>query len=128
MFSNNIQQLGKTNTNFRKVLYTGQYSQIVAMALQVDEDIGEETHPAIDQLFLVADGKGEAIAGGESREISQNDLVFVPAGTKHNIRNAGSGPLRLITIYSPPAHADGTVHATKNDALKESETAQPSRS
>ena len=28
----------------------------------------------------------------------------------------GSEPLRLYTLYAPPEHRDGTVHATKADA------------
>ena len=48
--------------------------------------------------------------------VGPNDLVFVRAGTRHNFVNTGDGPLRLITIYAPPEHADGTVHATKAEA------------
>jgi mannose-6-phosphate isomerase-like protein (cupin superfamily) len=42
--------------------------------------------------------------------------VFVRAGTRHNIVNHGVVPMRLVTIYAPPAHAPGTVHLTKADA------------
>jgi hypothetical protein len=30
--------------------------------------------------------------------------------------NTGEGELRLYSIYTPPEHPDGTVHATKADA------------
>lgn len=33
--------------------------------------------------------------------------------------NTGSGPLKFYTIYGPPEHRDGTVHATKADARDE---------
>jgi mannose-6-phosphate isomerase-like protein (cupin superfamily) len=42
--------------------------------------------------------------------------VFVRAGTRHNFVNTGDTPLRLITIYAPPAHAHGTIHLTKAEA------------
>jgi mannose-6-phosphate isomerase-like protein (cupin superfamily) len=42
--------------------------------------------------------------------------IFVPAGTRHNIKNTGKKPLKLYTLYAPPEHADGTVHRTKADA------------
>ncbi len=113
MFADNFKRLAKTNTNFRKVLETGQYSQIVAMCLPVGGDIGEETHESIDQIFIIAGGTGEAIVGGETRRIEEKDLVFVPAGMVHNIRNTGDEDLVLITIYAPPAHPDGTVEPTK---------------
>ena len=41
------------------------------------------------------------------------------AGSRHNILNRGGGPLRLITVYAPPAHAADTVHQTKADADRE---------
>jgi mannose-6-phosphate isomerase-like protein (cupin superfamily) len=42
--------------------------------------------------------------------------IIVPAGARHNIRNTGEKPLQLYTLYAPPQHADGTIHATKSDA------------
>jgi mannose-6-phosphate isomerase-like protein (cupin superfamily) len=42
----------------------------------------------------------------------------VPAGTRHDIRNTGEKRLRLVTIYSPPHHPPGTVHATRGDAMR----------
>lgn len=116
MYLENYKELAKVNTNFRQVLKTGEYAQVVAMSLPVGGDIGEEVHEATDQIFLIADGKGEAVVGGETRPLEKKDLLFVPAGTVHNIKNAGDEDLKLITIYAPPAHADGTVQATKAEA------------
>ena len=42
--------------------------------------------------------------------------VIVPAGARHNVRNTGSAPLRLYTIYGPPEHKDGVVQSTKAEA------------
>jgi mannose-6-phosphate isomerase-like protein (cupin superfamily) len=47
--------------------------------------------------------------------VAQGDLVVVPAGTRHNFRNTGANPLVLYTVYGPPEHADGTVHATREE-------------
>ena len=67
-------------------------------------------------MLAFVDGHGEAQLDGESAAVGPNDLVFVRAGTRHNFVNTGDLPLRLITIYAPPEHADGTVHATKAEA------------
>jgi mannose-6-phosphate isomerase-like protein (cupin superfamily) len=46
-----------------------------------------------------------------------DDWAFVvPAGTWHNVRNTGSGEVKLYSLYSPPEHPDGTVHRTKAEA------------
>lgn len=121
MYAEDIKQRTKQNTNFRTVLHTGEHSQIVAMSLFVGEDIGEEVHPTTDQMLFIVDGEAEAILNGEVRELDEHDVVFVPAGTTHNIKNVGDEELKLFTVYAPAAHADGTIHKTKADAQKEEE-------
>lgn len=118
MYAEDIKKLTKENTNFRKVLHTGLHSQIVAMNIPVGEDIGEEVHERVDQILYFVDGNGEAILNGEVRTVAEHDIVFVPAGTTHNFKNMGDKDLKLFTIYSPPEHLDGTIHATKADAQK----------
>jgi mannose-6-phosphate isomerase-like protein (cupin superfamily) len=106
------------NDAFRRVIETGEHAQVVLMTVPVGEQIGEEVHPHTDQLFIFAAGHGEAIVDGRANPIAPNDLVFVRAGTRHNIVNHGSVPMRLITIYAPPQHRQGTVHLTKAEAEK----------
>ena len=112
-------EIVRTNDYFRRVVDTGVHSQVVAMTLKVGEDIGSEVHPTIDQAFIFVAGKGEAILDGEKKSFDEGDLVFVRAGTQHNIINRGDTPLRLITIYAPPAHEPGTIHKTTADAEHE---------
>jgi mannose-6-phosphate isomerase-like protein (cupin superfamily) len=45
----------------------------------------------------------------------------VPTGTRHNIINGPAGPMKLYTLYAPPNHRDGVVHATKADAEADKE-------
>ena len=47
--------------------------------------------------------------------------VLVPAGANHNIRNTGSAPLKLYTLYAPPNHRDGVVHHSRADAEADKE-------
>ena len=105
-----------SNDAFRRVVITGEHEQVVVMTIPPGGDIGEEVHPSTDQVLAFVDGRGEAQLDGESAAVGPNDMVFVRAGTRHNFLNTGDAPLRLITIYAPPEHADGTVHATKAEA------------
>ncbi len=118
MFAEDIKKLTKENTNFRKVLHTGQHSQIVAMSIPVSGDIGEEVHPNTDQMLFLVKGECEAMLNGEKRLVEEHDVVFVPAGTTHNFKNTGDEDLKLFTVYAPPEHPDGTVHKTKEEAGK----------
>lgn len=45
--------------------------------------------------------------------IRAGTAVLVPAGTRHNLINTGTDPMKLYTFYSPPNHRDGVVHQTK---------------
>ena len=111
-----ILQAAWTNEAFRREVLTGEHEQVVVMTIPAGGEIGDEVHAETDQVLVFVDGRGDAILDGERSAIGPNDLVFVRAGTRHNFVNTGDQPLRLITIYAPPEHAPGTVHATKADA------------
>jgi mannose-6-phosphate isomerase-like protein (cupin superfamily) len=111
----NYFELARSNDAFRRTLETGEHAQVVVMTIQPGEEIGEETHDG-DQLLLFVEGEGEAVLDGSSSAVRAGEMVFVPAGTLHNFVNTGSEPLRLVTVYAPPEHPDGTVHATKAEA------------
>ena len=118
-----IEQAALDNKNFRKVLYTSHHLQLVLMSLQPGEEIGFEVHKNVDQFFRVEQGSGKCIIDDHEYEINNGDVIIVPAGSKHNIINTGEqDSLKLYTIYSPPNHKDGTVHATRSDAAKHHET------
>ena len=118
-FIDNIEKLTLENFEFRRVLYTGKYLQLVLMTLQAGEDIGEEVHEDHDQFFRVEEGSGQVWIDRVSVEIKEDDAVIVPAGALHNVVNTGSIPLRLYTIYGPPEHRDGVRALTKADAVEE---------
>ena len=119
-FLENIEALSVASPDFRRVLYTAKNCQLVIMSLKPGEEIGEEVHK-LDQFFRVEEGSGEAILDGVSKPVSAGFAIIVPAGAKHNIVNTGKAGLKLYTIYAPPNHRDGVVHATRSDAEKDSE-------
>jgi mannose-6-phosphate isomerase-like protein (cupin superfamily) len=113
----NIEQDTLANEDFRRVLFTGPHTQLVLMTLQPGEDIGRETHEGIDQFIRVESGEGKALLDGTQHQLGDGSAVVIPAGVEHNIINTSSSTrLRLYTLYSPPEHADGTVHRTKREA------------
>jgi mannose-6-phosphate isomerase-like protein (cupin superfamily) len=111
-----ILELAKENRDFRREVVTGPHSQVVLMTILPGSEIGEEVHEHGDQSLLIVAGEGEAVLARKASPLSVGDLVFVPAGTLHNVRNTGEEPLRVVTIYAPPEHEPGTVHATKAEA------------
>ena len=114
-FCENIVELAKSNTNFRKEMVTGEHSQVVLMSIPPGGEIGEEVHE-VDQVLVFVEGGGKAILNDEETRIEADTLVFVPAGTKHNFINVGASDLKLYTVYAPPEHNPGTIHKTKEEA------------
>jgi mannose-6-phosphate isomerase-like protein (cupin superfamily) len=116
-FHANIEKETLENVNFRKVLYTGQHSQLVLMSLKPREEIGMEVHPENDQFFRFEKGEGKCIIDGNEYEVRDGSAIVVPAGAQHNVVNtSGTDDLKLYTIYSPAHHKDGIVRTTKQEA------------
>jgi|SRR3989338_2860072 len=120
-YTANIEKETLENENFRKVLYTAQNSQLVVMSLLPEEDIGVETHQ-LDQFIRIERGTGKAVLNGGEYDLSDGSAVIIPAGTEHNIINVSKTEnLKLYSVYSPPNHKDGIIHATKADAAADEE-------
>lgn len=116
-YTTNIEKDTLANENFRKVLYTAKYSQLVLMTLLPKEEIGMEVHPDRDQFFRFEAGEGKVFIDESVYEVGDGDVAIVPAGAQHNVVNtSATEKLKLYTIYSPAEHIDGTIRATKADA------------
>ncbi|GIF66228.1 hypothetical protein Ais01nite_42630 [Asanoa ishikariensis] len=119
-----IAAVADKSPDFRRVLATGKHTQLVIMTIPPKGEIGEEVHETTDQLLTFVSGVGEARVAGEKKAVNPGDLVFVPAGTKHNFVNTGPNPLVLYTVYGPPEHAADAVHKTKEEADRLEESGQ----
>ena len=121
----NVERQSSQNQNFRTAIWTGCRLQMTLMCIPTCKEIGKECHPDTDQVLRVEMGRAVVLMGTcENRwdmrqNISRGDVVFVPAGTWHNIMNTGRCPLKLTSVYAPPNHPRGTVHRTKAEAEME---------
>ncbi|PIY79249.1 MAG: cupin domain-containing protein [Candidatus Pacebacteria bacterium CG_4_10_14_0_8_um_filter_43_12] len=108
------------NSDYRRVVYTGRYSQLVLMSLKPGVEIGNEIH-GLDQFIRIEQGQAQFIFNNGEKEETVTDgfAVIVPAGTWHNVINTGEGDLKLYTVYSPPAHELSTVQPTKADEVED---------
>jgi mannose-6-phosphate isomerase-like protein (cupin superfamily) len=115
-FNGNIEKLTLENTDYRRVIFTGNYSQLVLMSIPVGEDIEFEIHPYVDQFFRFESGKGKIFLG-KNREtsflVTDGSGIVIPSNTYHYIINTGDVPLKLYSIYSPPNHPRDKVEHTK---------------
>ncbi len=115
-FRTNIVKDALANEHFRRVLFTGSKSQLVVMNIPPGGEIGEEMHDHVEQTLYFQAGTGEAMLNNEVFPVGPGDVVVVTPGTKHNFKNTGNLPLKIATVYAPPNHIDGRIHATKAEA------------
>lgn len=111
------------NTLYRQTIWTGSNLQLTVMSIEPGHDIGLEQHMDHDQFLRVESGRGLVQMGPEETDLSfeqeakDDDAIFIPAGTWHNVTNTGTEPLKVYSIYSPPEHDHGTVHKTYEEAM-----------
>jgi len=92
--------------------------QLVVMSLKPLEDIGMEVHSNVDQFFRIEKGQAKVIMNGEEAILTDDMVAIVPAGVQHNVINiSNTEDLKLYTIYAPANHPEGTIHATRADAM-----------
>jgi mannose-6-phosphate isomerase-like protein (cupin superfamily) len=115
-YHTNILKDTQENENFRRVLFTGANSQLVVMNIPQGGEVGKETHKYTEQTLFFLSGTGEGELDGKKFGIVPGDVVVVVPGTEHNFLNTGTEALKIYTVYAPPNHIDGRVHATKVDA------------
>ena len=114
-----LNKAAEQNGNFRSTLWTGTYLQVTLMNIPVGEIIGMEVHPNYDQIVRIEDGLGLVQLGADKFSMYgqylafTNYVIFVPAGTWHNIINIGTGPLKISSIYAPPNYELGMVQRTR---------------
>ena len=117
----NVSQMARKNENFRYAIWTGCNMQMTLMCIPSCDEIGLEMHKDTDQFLRVEQGcavvkMGECKCRMDVRQyIQMGDVVFVPAGTWHNIINIGNCPLKLSSIYAPPNHPHGPIERTREE-------------
>ncbi len=118
----NLEKATLQNPYFRTALWTGEHLQLTLMSIPVGGEIGLEVHPNFDQFLSLEAGYGLVKMGPSPEKlnyranVTDGYAIFVPAGTYHNVINVGNSPMKLFSIYAPPAHKRGTVQETKEIA------------
>lgn len=118
----NIACVTEENPFYRRAIWTGNHLQVTLMCIPPCGEIGLEIHPDTDQFLRIEQGRGVVMMGvcrdrvDFQQEVCQDDAIFVPAGTWHNLINTGTEPLKLYSIYAPPHHPHGVIHRTKAES------------
>lgn len=98
-----IEKLALNNTNYRKIISTNQFLQVVLMHLQPGQDIPRETHKG-DQIIHIVSGRAVVEISKTRKLAKAGDMIIIPSGKSHYVKNSGKQDLKIYTVYSPPEH------------------------
>ncbi len=77
----------------------GREAVIAHVEIAPGASVGRHTHPG-EEISYVTEGEGELLIEGQpARRIKAGDGLIVPAGAKHDARNTGTKPLKIVAVY-----------------------------
>ncbi len=62
----------------------------------------EHVHDSQEEVFYCERGHGRIRVGDEVQDVEEGDVVYVPAGQRHQLINRGTEIFRTINVVSPP--------------------------
>ena len=65
-------------------------------------------HARTEETYYLVEGRGLMEVDGETAEVAAGDAILIPPGSRHQIRNTGEGPLRLLCACAPPYRDEDT--------------------
>ena len=71
--------------------------------------------PEVDLTFVVLEGTGTIVAGGQEQEVGPGVVAFAPAGEPRGVRAAETRMTALSIVTPPPTEAD---HAKVREGLR----------
>ena len=89
-----------------RIVFGNRRSQAAEMVLGPGDAEGgpDNLHRGADQWLYVVSGRGVAVVNGKRYGLRSGTLMLIEHGDKHEIRNAGRGPLRTVNFYVPPGY------------------------
>lgn len=105
----NLEKVTLNNNDYRKVIHTSKFLQVVLMSLKPDEFIDFEIHNDHDQFFRIESGVCKITIEENIYKLTDGDFIVIVAGKNHKVENIGKSDLKLYTIYSPPNHPHNFV-------------------
>lgn len=60
------------------------------------------THRVQEQIYHILEGEGAMEIEGKRTIVRKHDVVFIPPGVAHSIRNEGIADLTFIVVTTPP--------------------------
>lgn len=62
----------------------------------------EDTPPPLEELYVLVSGRAVMRVDGATHELEAGNAVLAPAGSDHDLRNAGDEAAQVLVIFGEP--------------------------
>lgn len=73
-------------------------------------------HPDAEEILVVTRGRGQARIAGQSHPVEREDVLYIPPGAEHEIRNTGEDFLGILFINVPTGEGLKKLLSVQNKA------------
>ena len=70
-------------------------------AVSAGQEQKAHTHEGCDKIYYVIEGCGLFKIGAEVREVGEKNVVYVPSGVEHAVKNDSGANLTLLVMMTP---------------------------
>lgn len=93
--------VGDTYTTLLSGQQTGGAFTLLEALVMPDAGPPPHAHHGEEETFVLLDGEMSFTVDGQTHEASTGTVLYVPRDVAHSYRNIGSGPARMLFMYSP---------------------------
>ena len=76
--------------------------EVVLGVIEKGQGALPHSHPGIEQVCYLLEGRARAEVDGQTRELGPGDCCFFPADLRHTFTVTSDTPVKVLVIYSPP--------------------------
>ena len=96
----------KDGSEIRELMHPVQHgNRLVSFAEAIVEPGGTtlpHLHREAEEIYHITQGSGRMRLGDEEFAIASGDTIAIEPGTRHNVTNTGSEPLKILCACHPP--------------------------
>jgi mannose-6-phosphate isomerase-like protein (cupin superfamily) len=70
-------------------------------AVSAGQEQKAHVHEGCDKIYYVIEGCGCFKIGAEVREVGEKNVVYVPSGVEHSVKNDSGANLTLLVMMTP---------------------------
>jgi quercetin dioxygenase-like cupin family protein len=82
---------------------------VVYFELPVNKQVKSHSHPKEEESYYILSGNAEAIIDNELFLLMPGDYLYIPPGSKHELKNSGSVTLTMLAIFSSPEAVESLI-------------------